>query len=42
MEVSRRTDGKLVIDKIEGFDLPKDPEVNVATVAAKALLEAKK
>lgn len=40
MEVSKRDDGKLVIDEIIGFDLPKDPLVNTATVAAQALLDA--
>jgi homoserine kinase len=40
MEVSSRSDGELVIEKIEGFDLPKDPKVNVATIAAQALLDA--
>lgn len=40
MEVSKRDDGKLVIDEIIGFDLPKDAAVNTATVAARALLDA--
>lgn len=40
MEVTKRDDGRLVIDEIKGFDLPKDPEVNTATVAARALLDA--
>ena len=40
MEVTKRDDGKLVIDEIIGFDLPKDPTVNTATVAAQALLDA--
>ncbi|MEP2025112.1 MAG: homoserine kinase [Reichenbachiella sp.] len=40
MEVSKRDDGQLVIDEIIGFDLPKDPLVNTATVAAQALLDA--
>ncbi|WP_422361823.1 homoserine kinase [Reichenbachiella sp.] len=40
MEVSKRDDGKLVIEEIIGFDLPKDPTVNTATVAAQALLDA--
>lgn len=40
MEVSIREDGKLVIEEIVGFDLPKDPLVNTATVAAQALLDA--
>lgn len=39
MEVSKRDDGKMVIDEIIGFDLPKDPKVNTATVAAQALLD---
>ena len=39
MEVSKRDDGQLVIEEIIGFDLPKDPLVNTATVAAQALLD---
>ncbi|MEO9967713.1 MAG: homoserine kinase [Reichenbachiella sp.] len=39
MIVSKREDGQLVIDEIIGFDLPKDPKVNTATVAAQALLD---
>ncbi|UXX79229.1 homoserine kinase [Reichenbachiella carrageenanivorans] len=40
MTVSKRDDGQLVIEEIIGFDLPKDPAVNTATVAAQALLDA--
>lgn len=40
MQVSKREDGQLVIEEIIGFDLPKDPLVNTATVAAQALLDA--
>lgn len=40
MTVSKRDDGQLVIEEIIGFDLPKDPTVNTATVAAQALLDA--
>lgn len=39
MEVSSRQDGKLVIEQIEGADLSLNPEENVATIAAKALLD---
>lgn len=42
LEVSKRNDGKLVIEEIVGFDLPKDPTINTATVAAQALLDAAK
>ncbi|NQZ78951.1 MAG: homoserine kinase, partial [Ekhidna sp.] len=38
--VSTRDDNKLVIQSIEGGDLSLKPEENVATIAAKALLDA--
>ncbi|SNT31550.1 homoserine kinase [Ekhidna lutea] len=37
--VSKRKDNQLVIQSIEGADLSLDPEQNVATIAAKALLD---
>lgn len=40
LEVSKRQDGQLVIEEIIGFNLPKDPTINTATVAARALLDA--
>ena len=36
--VSKRSDERLVLQSIEGADLSLDPEQNVATIAAKALL----
>ncbi len=38
--VTRRDDGKMVIEPCDKFDIPTDPEKNVATVAAKSLLMA--
>lgn len=38
--VSRRDDGKLVVEKVPKLDIPTDPKKNVASVAAKALLTA--
>ncbi|MCV9388935.1 homoserine kinase [Reichenbachiella ulvae] len=40
MIVTETADGKMEIEENEKFDLPLKPEKNVATVAAKALLEA--
>ncbi|WP_424961117.1 homoserine kinase [Ekhidna sp.] len=37
--VSKRSDDRLVLQAIEGADLSLDPEQNVATIAAKALLD---
>ena len=36
--LTRRSDDRLVITKIEGADLPMDSESNVATVALRAML----
>ena len=38
--VTRRDDDKMVIEPCQQFDIPTDPEKNVATVAARAVLEA--
>ncbi|MEO9485419.1 MAG: homoserine kinase [Ekhidna sp.] len=40
LELSKRTDSKLVIAQVEGADLSKDADKNVATIAIKALLSA--
>ena len=40
MTVTRRDDGKLVIEENDKFDIPTNPAKNVATVASKALLHA--
>lgn len=37
--VTKRSDSQLVINKIEGAELPMDSETNVATVAVRAMLE---
>jgi len=38
--VKKRADSQLVIDEIEGADLPTDPKINVATVAISAMLKS--